>query len=80
MFSLCHYEMIPVMIFLVVLFCLFLCSAADPSKDSFFRLFTHLKIVLICFAIFTLSSGLGFLDATLSIYAIDTVKQSIHKG
>ncbi|XP_029568758.1 MFS-type transporter SLC18B1 isoform X1 [Salmo trutta] len=46
--------------------------AADPSKDSFFRLFTHLKIVLICFAIFTLSSGLGFLDATLSIYAIDT--------
>ncbi|KAK6304733.1 hypothetical protein J4Q44_G00253190 [Coregonus suidteri] len=46
--------------------------AADPTKDSFFRLFTHLKIVLICFAIFTLSSGLGFLDATLSIYAIDT--------
>ncbi|XP_038823011.1 MFS-type transporter SLC18B1-like [Salvelinus namaycush] len=46
--------------------------AADPSKDSFFRLFTRLKIVLICFATFTLSSGLGFLDATLSIYAIDT--------
>ncbi|XP_064860171.1 MFS-type transporter SLC18B1 [Oncorhynchus nerka] len=45
--------------------------AADPTKDSFFRLFTRLKIVLICFAIFTLSSGLGFLDATLSIYAID---------
>ncbi|KAM9570060.1 MFS-type transporter SLC18B1-like [Salvelinus alpinus] len=46
--------------------------AADPSKDSFFRLFTRLKIVLICFATFTLSCGLGFLDATLSIYAIDT--------
>uniref|UniRef100_A0A4W5LM55 Solute carrier family 18 member B1 n=1 Tax=Hucho hucho TaxID=62062 RepID=A0A4W5LM55_9TELE len=46
--------------------------AADPSKDSFFRLCTRLKIVLICIAIFTLSSGLGFLDATLSIYAIDT--------
>ncbi|KAJ7990817.1 hypothetical protein DPEC_G00290850 [Dallia pectoralis] len=45
--------------------------AADPTKDSFFRLFTHLKIVLICFAIFSLSSGLGFLDATLSIYAIN---------
>ncbi|XP_010876803.1 MFS-type transporter SLC18B1 isoform X1 [Esox lucius] len=48
--------------------------AADPTKDSFFRLFTHLKIVLICFAIFTLSSGLGFLDATLSIYALDKFK------
>ncbi|XP_062325229.1 MFS-type transporter SLC18B1 isoform X3 [Osmerus eperlanus] len=44
---------------------------ADPTKDSFFRLFSHLKIVLICFIIFTLSSGLGFLDATLSLYAID---------
>ena len=49
---------------------------ADPTKDSFFRLFTHLKIVLICFIIFTLSSGLGFLDATLSLYAIDKVQES----
>uniref|UniRef100_A0A8C7D0P7 Solute carrier family 18 member B1 n=1 Tax=Oncorhynchus kisutch TaxID=8019 RepID=A0A8C7D0P7_ONCKI len=54
--------------------------AADPTKDSFFRLFTRLKIVLICFAIFTLSSGLGFLDATLSIYAIDKVKPGVYHG
>ncbi|XP_071760116.2 MFS-type transporter SLC18B1 [Centroberyx gerrardi] len=44
---------------------------ADPSKNSFFRLLTRLKIILICFVIFTLSAGLGFLDATLSIFAIE---------
>ncbi|KAM9355532.1 MFS-type transporter SLC18B1 isoform 2-T3 [Pholidichthys leucotaenia] len=44
---------------------------ADPSKDSFFRLLTHGKILLICYVIFTLSAGLGFLDATLSLFAID---------
>ncbi|CAG13181.1 unnamed protein product, partial [Tetraodon nigroviridis] len=45
---------------------------ADPSKDSFLRLLTKMKIVLICYVIFTLSAGLGFLDATLSLFAIDT--------
>ncbi|GAA6223287.1 MFS-type transporter SLC18B1 [Lates japonicus] len=49
---------------------------ADPSKDSFFRLLTHVKIVLICYAIFTLSAGLGFLDATLSLFAIETFNLS----
>lgn len=44
---------------------------ADPSKDSFFRLLTHFKIVLLCYVIFTLSAGLGFLDATLSLFAIE---------
>ncbi|XP_053701247.1 MFS-type transporter SLC18B1 [Synchiropus splendidus] len=44
---------------------------ADPSKDSFFRLLTHVKILLICYVIFTLSSSLGFLDATLSLFAMD---------
>ncbi|CAB1335535.1 unnamed protein product [Coregonus sp. 'balchen'] len=37
-----------------------------------FNMYILPSFVLICFAIFTLSSGLGFLDATLSIYAIDT--------
>ncbi|XP_035530649.1 MFS-type transporter SLC18B1 [Morone saxatilis] len=45
---------------------------ADPSKDSFIRLLTKVKIVLICYVIFTLSAGLGFLDATLSLFAINT--------
>uniref|UniRef100_A0A8C7TXB0 Solute carrier family 18 member B1 n=1 Tax=Oncorhynchus mykiss TaxID=8022 RepID=A0A8C7TXB0_ONCMY len=65
-------------LFLMVPFNMYILPSfdADPSKDSFFRLFTRLKIVLICFAIFTLSSGLGFLDATLSIYAIDTFNLS----
>ncbi|XP_071355184.1 MFS-type transporter SLC18B1 [Trachinotus anak] len=45
---------------------------ADPSKTSFFRLLTHVKIVLLCYVIFTLSAGLGFLDATLSLFAIET--------
>ncbi|KAF7670061.1 hypothetical protein LDENG_00084510 [Lucifuga dentata] len=41
-----------------------------PSKDSFFRLLTHGKIILICYVMFTLSAGLGFLDATLSLFAM----------
>ncbi|XP_054470380.1 MFS-type transporter SLC18B1 [Anoplopoma fimbria] len=44
---------------------------ADPSKDSFLPLLTKVKIVLMCYAIFTLSSGLGFLDATLSLFAME---------
>ncbi|XP_020357132.1 MFS-type transporter SLC18B1 isoform X2 [Oncorhynchus kisutch] len=65
-------------LFLMVPFNMYILPSfdADPSKDSFFRLFTRLKIVLICFSIFTLSSGLGFLDAALSIYAIDTFNLS----
>ncbi|KAL0969777.1 hypothetical protein UPYG_G00232160 [Umbra pygmaea] len=61
------------LLFLMVPFNIYVLPSFDatPTKDSFFRLFTHVKIVLICFAIFTLSSGIGFLDATLSIYAID---------
>uniref|UniRef100_A0A8C5DL76 Major facilitator superfamily (MFS) profile domain-containing protein n=1 Tax=Gouania willdenowi TaxID=441366 RepID=A0A8C5DL76_GOUWI len=49
---------------------------ADPSKESFFKLLTHGKIVLVCYVIFTLSAGLGFLDATLSLYAIKTFNLS----
>ncbi|XP_059209896.1 MFS-type transporter SLC18B1 [Centropristis striata] len=49
---------------------------ADPSKDSFLRLLTKVKIVLMCYAIFTLSAGLGFLDATLSLFAMETFNLS----
>lgn len=48
-------------------------AEASSSKDSFLRLLTKPKIVLICYVIFTLSAGLGFLDATLSLFAMDTV-------
>lgn len=48
-------------------------SDADPSKDSFIRLVTKGKIIMVCYVIFTLSAGLGFLDATLSLFAIETV-------
>ncbi|KAL6105305.1 slc18b1 [Pungitius sinensis] len=44
---------------------------AEPSKDSFLPLLTKVKILLICYAIFTLSAGLGFLDATLSLFAME---------
>ncbi|XP_051725100.1 MFS-type transporter SLC18B1 isoform X3 [Ctenopharyngodon idella] len=44
---------------------------AVPSQNSFLRLCTRIKMLLICFVLFTLSSGLGFLDATLSIFAIE---------
>ncbi|KAM9708602.1 MFS-type transporter SLC18B1 isoform 2-T2 [Menidia menidia] len=49
---------------------------ANPSKYSFLRLLRHTKIVLICFVIFTLSSGLGFFDATLSLFAMKTFSLS----
>ncbi|XP_029282479.1 MFS-type transporter SLC18B1 [Cottoperca gobio] len=49
---------------------------SEPSKDSYFRLLTKVNIVLICFVIFTLSSGLGFLDTTLSLFAIERFKLS----
>ncbi|XP_036066725.1 MFS-type transporter SLC18B1 isoform X2 [Oryzias melastigma] len=49
---------------------------ADPSKDSFLRLLSHVKVLLICFVIFTLSSGLGFFDATLSLFAMKTFNLS----
>uniref|UniRef100_W5JYT7 Solute carrier family 18 member B1 n=1 Tax=Astyanax mexicanus TaxID=7994 RepID=W5JYT7_ASTMX len=44
---------------------------AVASQASFFRLCSQVKIMLICFVIFTLSSGIGFLDATLSLFAMD---------
>ncbi|CAI5695847.1 unnamed protein product [Oreochromis niloticus] len=44
---------------------------AVPSKDSFFRLLTHVKTILVCYVVFTLSAGVGFLDATLSLFAIN---------
>ncbi|KPP65298.1 hypothetical protein Z043_116297, partial [Scleropages formosus] len=43
---------------------------ATPANDSFVRLFIHPKVLLLCFVIFTLSSGLGFIDATLAIFAV----------
>ncbi|MED6244163.1 hypothetical protein ATANTOWER_027332 [Ataeniobius toweri] len=49
---------------------------AEPSKDSFFRLLLHGKVILICFVTVTLSSGLGFIDATLSLFAMKTFNLS----
>ncbi|XP_037097958.1 MFS-type transporter SLC18B1 isoform X2 [Syngnathus acus] len=49
---------------------------AASSKSSFLRLLKNLKIILLCYVIFTLSSGLGFLDATLSLYAVEEFQLS----
>ncbi|KAL2098896.1 hypothetical protein ACEWY4_005376 [Coilia grayii] len=61
------------LLFLMVPFNIWLLPGQDavPTRDSFFRLCTIVKIPIICFVVLTLSSGLGFLDATLSIFAID---------
>ncbi|XP_062864121.1 MFS-type transporter SLC18B1 [Trichomycterus rosablanca] len=40
------------------------------SQGSFLRLCSQVKIILICFVVFTLSSGISLLDATLSLFAI----------
>ncbi|XP_053366306.1 MFS-type transporter SLC18B1 [Clarias gariepinus] len=44
---------------------------AVASHGSFFKLCSRVKMMLICFVVFTLSSGIGFLDATLSIFAME---------
>ncbi|XP_036448827.1 MFS-type transporter SLC18B1 [Colossoma macropomum] len=49
---------------------------AVASQASFLRLCTRVKIMLICFVVFTLSSGIGFLDATLSIFAMEKFSMS----
>ncbi|XP_028824299.1 MFS-type transporter SLC18B1 isoform X2 [Denticeps clupeoides] len=49
---------------------------ADESESSFLRLCSCVRILLICFALFTLSSGLGFLDATLALFAVDKFSMS----
>uniref|UniRef100_A0A671NB45 Tubby-related protein 4-like n=1 Tax=Sinocyclocheilus anshuiensis TaxID=1608454 RepID=A0A671NB45_9TELE len=51
-------------------------NAVPSSQNSFLRLCTRMKILLICFVVFSLSSGLGFLDATLSIFAIEKLNLS----
>uniref|UniRef100_A0A673LJ35 MFS-type transporter SLC18B1-like n=1 Tax=Sinocyclocheilus rhinocerous TaxID=307959 RepID=A0A673LJ35_9TELE len=51
-------------------------TAVPSSQNSFLRLCTRMKILLICFVVFSLSSGLGFLDATLSIFAIEKLNLS----
>uniref|UniRef100_A0A671NJ06 Tubby-related protein 4-like n=1 Tax=Sinocyclocheilus anshuiensis TaxID=1608454 RepID=A0A671NJ06_9TELE len=48
----------------------------EDRRNSFLRLCTRMKILLICFVVFSLSSGLGFLDATLSIFAIEKLNLS----
>uniref|UniRef100_A0A8C1G0Y0 Solute carrier family 18 member B1 n=1 Tax=Cyprinus carpio TaxID=7962 RepID=A0A8C1G0Y0_CYPCA len=59
-----------------VCFCYCLPSSHGDRPNSFLRLCTRIKILLICFVVFTLSSGLGFLDATLSIFAIEKLNLS----
>ena len=61
--------------FVVMLF--FCHTAAEPSENSFLQLLKLPKVLLICFLMFTLSSGLGFLDTTLSLYAIQKVNPSV---
>ncbi|CAL8300491.1 unnamed protein product [Boreogadus saida] len=44
---------------------------AEPSENSFLQLLKVPKVLLVCFFMFSLSSGLGFLDTTLSLFAIE---------
>ncbi|CAI9576756.1 unnamed protein product [Staurois parvus] len=43
-----------------------------PSEHSFWALVKLPKVMVICFTIFSLSSCLGFLDPTLSLFVIET--------
>lgn len=44
---------------------------STPSKDSFWKLITLPKILLLCFTFFTLSASLGFLDPTMSLFVLE---------
>ncbi|NP_001015938.1 MFS-type transporter SLC18B1 [Xenopus tropicalis] len=44
---------------------------AVPSKDSFWALLTCPKVMLMCFTMVSLSTSLGVLDPTLSLFVID---------
>uniref|UniRef100_A0A3B3Q491 Solute carrier family 18 member B1 n=1 Tax=Paramormyrops kingsleyae TaxID=1676925 RepID=A0A3B3Q491_9TELE len=50
--------------------------SASPTGGSLIQLFAHPKIVLLCFVVFTLSSGLAFIDATLAIFATEKFQLS----
>ncbi|XP_018423181.1 PREDICTED: MFS-type transporter SLC18B1 [Nanorana parkeri] len=43
-----------------------------PTKDSFWALVTLPKVMVMSFTIFSLSSCLGFLDPTMSLFVIET--------
>ncbi|XP_025904011.1 MFS-type transporter SLC18B1 [Nothoprocta perdicaria] len=45
-----------------------------PSKDSFWKLVLLPKVLLLCFIIFSLSSCLGFLDPTMSLFILKKFK------
>uniref|UniRef100_A0A3P8NSK2 Major facilitator superfamily (MFS) profile domain-containing protein n=1 Tax=Astatotilapia calliptera TaxID=8154 RepID=A0A3P8NSK2_ASTCA len=59
------------LLLIMVPFNIYVLPSIVPSKDSFFRLLTHVKTILVCYVVFTLSAGVGFLDATLSLFAIN---------
>ncbi|XP_029452441.1 MFS-type transporter SLC18B1 isoform X2 [Rhinatrema bivittatum] len=45
-----------------------------PGKDLFWKLFTLPKVLFLCLVIFSLSSCLGFLDPTMSLFVIRMFK------
>ncbi|NXD06421.1 S18B1 protein, partial [Nothocercus nigrocapillus] len=45
-----------------------------PSKDSFWKLVLLPKVMLLCFIVFSLSSCLGFLDPTMSLFILKKFK------
>ncbi|NXC48463.1 S18B1 protein, partial [Penelope pileata] len=45
-----------------------------PSKESFWKLILLPKILVLCFTIFSLSSCLGFLDPTMSLFILKKFK------
>ncbi|NXA47074.1 S18B1 protein, partial [Nothocercus julius] len=45
-----------------------------PSKDSFWKLILLPKVMLLCFIVFSLSSCLGFLDPTMSLFILKKFK------
>ncbi|KAJ7341945.1 hypothetical protein JRQ81_008003, partial [Phrynocephalus forsythii] len=49
---------------------------STPSKDSFLKLISLPKVVLLCLTIISLSGCLGFLDPTMSLFILEKFKLS----
>ncbi|XP_062981780.1 MFS-type transporter SLC18B1 [Elgaria multicarinata webbii] len=44
---------------------------STPGKDSFWKLITLPKVMLLCMTMFSLSACLGFLDPTMSLFVLE---------
>ncbi|NXX90498.1 S18B1 protein, partial [Centropus bengalensis] len=63
-----------VLVLVPVNMCILPTYDSTPSKDSFWKLILLPKVLVLCLIIFSLSSCLGFLDPTMSLFILKKFK------